>query len=124
MIRGDLARLQDARACAMLAIESSADTTLEAFVADQNRYRATLFNIAIIGEALGCVAAEVRSLAPDIEWVAIKAMRNHIVHSYWQIRPRVILRLAQSDLPALVLMLDDLLKRPETSFSNMTIPKP
>ena len=118
MIRSDLARLQDARACALLAIESAADVTLDDFVADQTRYRATLFNIAIIGEALGCVAAEVRGLAPDIEWTAIKAMRNHIVHGYWQIRPRVILRLAQSNLTALVLMLDELTKRVETSVAK------
>lgn len=118
MSRSDLERLHDARLCATLAIESASEVTLEAFVADQNRYRAAVFNIAIIGEALGCVAAEVRSLAPDIEWAAIKAMRNHIVHGYWQIRPRVILRVAQNDLPALVQMLDDLLQRFETSLSK------
>ena len=72
MIRSDLARLQDACACAMRAIESA----------------------------------------------AIKAMRNHIVHDYWQIRPLVILRLAQSDLPALVRMLDELTKRIETSLAK------
>jgi uncharacterized protein with HEPN domain len=53
-----------------------------------------------------------------IESAAIKAMRNHIVHGYWQIRPLVILRLAQSDLPALVRMLDELTKRIETSLAK------
>ena len=109
MIRSDLERLQDARACAMMAIESAADLT---------RYCAALFNIAIIGEALGYVAAEVRSLAQEMKWAAIKVVRKHIVHGYWQIRPCVILRLAHSDLPALVRMLVELTKRIETSVAK------
>jgi uncharacterized protein with HEPN domain len=55
-------------------------------LAEAGEYRdATLFRIAVIGEAVSHLPVEVQALAPEIPWPRIKDMRNHIIHGYWQV---------------------------------------
>jgi uncharacterized protein with HEPN domain len=56
----------------------------ELSVADQRR-DAALFRIAVIGEAVSHLPAEIQTLAPEVPWNRVRDMRHHIVHGYWQV---------------------------------------
>ena len=68
--------------------------------ADQGR-DAALFRIAIIGEIASNLPPEIQALAPEIPWIDVKSMRNHIIHGYWQIDYRVVAETIAMDLASL-----------------------
>jgi uncharacterized protein with HEPN domain len=75
---------------------------------------AALYDLAVIGEALGKVPEDVRRLAPEIPWAAIVAIRNHVVHSYWQVDLTIIADVIQNRIDPLIAALErliDLLRR-------------
>jgi len=54
----------------------------EAFCADTRTVDAVVRNLEIIGEASNGIPEEQRRLRPDIDWRAIRGLRNRIVHEY------------------------------------------
>ncbi len=76
-----------------------------AFAADPVRQDAVCFCLVVAGEACGQAARQMLILPPEIPWIAIKAMRNILVHEFWQIDLDTIYRIAQHDA---VLLADDL----------------
>lgn len=65
--------------------------------------------IEVIGEAAGRVSDETRALAPHIPWTLIVAMRNRLIHAYFDIDRDILWRTATDELPALLSMLRALL---------------
>ncbi len=63
---------------------------------------AALYGLAIVGEALSKVSAEVKNAAPDLEWREIVDLRNIIVHSYWQIDLEIIADIVANELEPLI----------------------
>jgi uncharacterized protein with HEPN domain len=47
------------------------------------------------------LAVEIQALAPEIPWLDIKNMRNHITHSYWQIDFVIVVETIANDLEPL-----------------------
>lgn len=109
MIRTPIERLEDALAFAQRAASSGLKISLEASQFDCVDFAATLFNLAMIGEALNFVPGEVQSLAPEIRWAGVQSMRNHIIHQYWQIDSDIVLDTVRIDLPSLIASLRALL---------------
>lgn len=58
--------------------------------------------IEVIGEAAGRVSAETRALAPSIPWSLIVAMRNRLIHAYFDVDRDILWRTASEELPALL----------------------
>jgi uncharacterized protein with HEPN domain len=58
--------------------------------------------IEIIGEAAGRVSAETRAAAPGIPWPLIVAMRNRLIHAYFDVDRDILWRTATEELPALL----------------------
>lgn len=81
MIRTPVERLEDALAFAQCAIASARNVTRASSHFDSVEFAATLFNLAMIGEALNAVPDEVRTLVPEIRWAGLRGMRNHIIPS-------------------------------------------
>lgn len=81
------------------------------FVADPMRYEATVFNIGLIGEAATHVPNEIRDSFPNIEWAKIIAMRNQLIHGYFQNRDEIVCETIRGDIPTLLVDLRELLKR-------------
>jgi len=62
-----------------------------------------------IGEALQGVPADVLSLAPNIPWESVIAMRNRLVHAYWRIDDEIVYDVATIELSALGAALEKLM---------------
>ena len=64
--------------------------------------------IEMIGEAASRVSEPAREEAPSIPWAQIIAMRNRLVHAYFDIDLEVLWRTVRGDLPALVTQLESI----------------
>ena len=58
-------------------------------------------NIEIIGEAVSNISDATKEKFPEVEWRNIKAMRNLLIHEYFQIDIQEVWETIQHDLPVL-----------------------
>jgi uncharacterized protein with HEPN domain len=58
--------------------------------------------IEIIGEAAGRVSLETRDATPEIPWGAIIAVRNRLIHGYFDIDTQIVWKTVSKELPALL----------------------
>ena len=77
------------------------ELTEAAFFADDVLVDSILFNLVAIGEACNHLPAALRAQHPDVEWAVIVAMRNRIVHGYWDVNPTIIWETIQQNIPQL-----------------------
>jgi uncharacterized protein with HEPN domain len=81
----------------------------ESFKEDDKAVRAVEMNFIIIGEAASQIPAEVEEKYPEIPWNLMRAMRNRIVHAYFEVDEKLMWDTIQNDLPPLVSELEKLL---------------
>ena len=62
---------------------------------------AVVRELEIIGEATRSLPEEFRREHPDIEWGDIIAMRNRLVHAYFDVDLNVLWEVVHNDLPVL-----------------------
>lgn len=80
----------------------SIDQSSERFFGERQAQYAIAFSILQIGELVGKLSDELRSETKDqMDWPAIKGMRNIIVHDYGEIRLNVVWDVATHDIPNL-----------------------
>ncbi len=70
-------------------------------MADERTLYAVLHAIQYIGEAASRLPPEVTSLAPDVPWRRIRAMRNLIAHDYAGVDAEIVRKTVQEWLPEL-----------------------
>ena len=63
---------------------------------------ALLWNLTVVGEAVGQIPDALRAQHPDVPWTQPVRLRNRIVHGYWSVDLDVIHSVALSDLPGFV----------------------
>jgi len=98
MRRSVLDRLKDIVYSAEFAAQRAGGLDATTLAMSDQRRDATLFRIAIVGEAASHLPAEIQTLSPEIPWMRVKDMRNHIVHGYWQIDFRIVAETIALDL--------------------------
>lgn len=76
--------------------------TLEQFSADAKTLKAVAADLMIIGEAANHVPEDVQEAHQDVPWFVMRAMRNRIVHVYFDIDADILWDTVQHDLPNLV----------------------
>lgn len=109
MNRSDLERLRDARDFARYARDNAGGLSAEAFAEAKQPQHAALYDLAIIGETLSRVSAEVKSTTSVIEWKAFADLRNFIVHAYWQIDFDIVADVIKKELDPLARELNTLI---------------
>ena len=57
--------------------------------------------IEIIGEAASKVTAELRTASSTVPWSAIVAMRNRLIHAYFDIDRDIVWKTATEEIPSL-----------------------
>ena len=62
---------------------------------------AVVRNLEIIGEASNGIPEDQKLLRPDIDWHAIRGLRNRIVHESFGLSLAVIWAISQMDVPEL-----------------------
>ena len=63
--------------------------------------RAVIRWVEIIGEAARGVSEELRQAHPEVPWRQMVAMRNVLIHGYFDIDVDLVWSVAQNDLPKL-----------------------
>ncbi len=81
----------------------------ETFKNDDRSVRAVEMNFIIIGEAANQIPEEIEDKYPTIPWGLMRAMRNRIVHVYFNVDEKVMWEPVQNDLPPLIPELENLL---------------
>jgi uncharacterized protein with HEPN domain len=81
----------------------------ETFKEDAKSIRAVEMNFIIIGEAANQIPEDVEEKYPFIPWSLMRAMRNRIVHVYFNVDEKLMWDTIQNDLPRLLPQLEKLL---------------
>lgn len=71
------------------------------FQSDERTVRAVEMNLIIIGEAANLIPDAITEKYPDIPWHLMRAMRNRMVHVYFQVDEKLMWDTVQNDLPPL-----------------------
>ncbi len=80
------------------------------FVASGLNYDATVRNLELIGEAATHIPDAVRQNNPQIPWRMVIATRNRLIHGYLGIDNDTLWSIIQTDIPALLPLLQRLQK--------------
>jgi uncharacterized protein with HEPN domain len=86
----DPAYLLDMLQAAREIQELTAGLTEDAFLRSRLHQHAMVRLIEIIGEAARAISEDTKAAHPEVPWIAIIDMRNHLVHRYFNVDlPRV-----------------------------------
>jgi uncharacterized protein with HEPN domain len=99
-VRSDRERLLDIIE-AVENVERYARRGRDEFARDELVQTWVVHHIQIIGEAAGRLSDELRTGHPDVNWTAIIAMRNVLVHDYFGIDVEEVWATVEHDLPRL-----------------------
>lgn len=72
----------------------------EALTTNLDAKDALLWNLTVVGEAVGQLPDGLRAQFPEVPWSQPVRLRNRIVHGYWSVDLDVIHSVAMHDLPA------------------------
>jgi uncharacterized protein with HEPN domain len=99
-LRSDRERLLDILE-AIERIEGQAARGRSAFAHEELAQAAVIRWIEVIGEAARGVTAELREAHPEVPWRRMVAMRNVLIHGYFDIDVDLVWSVAENDLPKL-----------------------
>lgn len=102
-------RVKDVLAAISEIREFTSGITFNEFQSDRKTIRAVLYNLAIIGEAVRGIPAELEASHPEIPWDDVRGMRNIVIHEYFQVNLSIIWQTIQEDLVSLELSLRQLI---------------
>jgi len=64
--------------------------------------------VEVFGEAAAKISPEVQDAMNDIPWPQILAMRNRLIHAYFDVDRNILWKTATDELPALLPILEKL----------------
>ena len=68
---------------------------------NEEKIDAVVRNIEIIGEATTCLDRSLKAKYPQVEWRFATAIRNRLIHGYFDVDAEIIWNTTQNDLPKL-----------------------
>jgi uncharacterized protein with HEPN domain len=105
----DDASLADMKQAANRAQELCQGTTEVSFADDWRIHSLVVHQLIILGEAARRISSEFREAHPEIDWQGIAGMRDKLIHGYDQIDLSRVWKVAQVDIPELLLRLGPIL---------------
>jgi len=87
----------------------------EQFLADETAKRAFARSIEVIGEAAKHVPMAFRERYPSVEWRAMAAMRDKVIHHYFGVDYDIVWDVAADKAPALVDQIEGILQREDST---------
>ncbi len=82
----------------------------EMFKRNEEKIDAVVRNIEIIGEATNCLDRGLKAKYPQVEWRLATAIRNRLIHGYFDIDADIIWNVTQNDLPKLKTEIEKILE--------------
>ena len=105
----DRIRLRHMPDAAREAIAFARGNTREDLTRDRKLQLSLVKEIEIVGEAANRVSAGVQVATPGVPWADIIGMRNRLIHAYDDVNLSVVWQTVTSDLPPLVIQLEQIL---------------
>ncbi len=105
MSRRDDQRLEDILAAIQAIGEHVGRGTLD----DGMVFDAVHVRLIEIGEAVRAISPEILALEPDIPWLDVAGMRNHLAHRYFDTAHAIVQATLDHDLPPLAIAVRRLL---------------
>lgn len=102
----DLIRLRHMAEAARTAIRFCLAREQQELDSDTMLRMALLHVVQIIGEAAARVSDAGRAAVPGVEWAVIVAMRNRLVHAYFDVNTDILWKTVTISLPALLQQLE------------------
>jgi len=109
MRKEDRVRLQHMLIAAREAVSFTQGKSRNDFQDDRVLVLAIVRSVEIIGEAASKVDPEIRDKLPEIPWSMIVAMRNRLIHAYYDVDLDRVWDTVALDLPPLIRILDGFL---------------
>lgn len=109
MRKDDAVRLQHMLDAASKAVTFCEGLNMDEFQKDELRNLAVVRLLEVVGEAAGAVTQESKQALPDFPWRHMVAMRNRLIHGYFDVDPEIVWDTVENDLPPLVSKLRELL---------------
>jgi uncharacterized protein with HEPN domain len=72
---------------------------------------AILKELELIGEAASKISSFFQKKHPDVQWHAIVAMRNRLIHGYFDINLEIVWNTIQKEIPPLTRLLRSILSK-------------
>ena len=98
----DALRLRHVLDAAERIAEYLAGVEEASFLSDKMLQDAVIRNLEVIGEACANLSADLTQAHADIPWHKASAIRNRLVHGYFDVDLRVVWRTARESLPPFV----------------------
>ena len=76
----------------------TAEMNLEAFAGDETVWKATLYDLQVMGEAAKRLPDDLREGFPDLPWREMIATRDFLAHGYYRVEPQRLWSLIESEL--------------------------
>ena len=108
MYRNDEIRLRHMLDAAGKAMRAAQGRTRHDLDVDENLELSLMKAVEMIGEAAVHVGEATRRECPSIPWKKIIAMRNRLVHVYFDINRDILWQTVQEDLSPLIAQLEEL----------------
>lgn len=108
MKRDDWVRVRHMLEAAGEAISYAGETTREGLGQDRKLALALVKCIEIVGEAASKVSEACRQAYPQVPWATIVAMRNRLIHAYFDIDLDRVWDTITDDLPPLLAKLEQI----------------
>ena len=114
MRREDEIRLRHMLDAAQEAVSFARGRTRDDLNTNRQLVLSLVMDIAILGEAATRVSEAAREQLSAIPWDEIIAMRNRLIHAYFDVNLDIVWRTVQEDLPRLISLIEPLIP-PETT---------
>jgi len=114
-MRHELSFLKDILSACRRIEAIAAATSEDSFLEDEVLSAAILHHLTVIGEAISRLSVELRERHPEVPWRQIMAVRNRVVHAYFDLDWQILWDAATDDIPELRRRVHDILK---TEFAD------
>lgn len=85
------------------------------FVQNETLRRAFVRSMEIIGEATKKIPDDLKQRYPDIEWKAIAAMRDRLIHAYFGVDYDIVWDVVSNKIPTLRQQIEQILEKEQVS---------
>ena len=106
MLRDDEIRLRHMLDAAREAVSFARGRVRGDLETDRQLVLSLVKDIEIVGEAAAQITESTRMELSDIPWVRIVAMRNRLVHAYFNVNLDIVWQTVREDLPSLIASLE------------------